>query len=201
MHRPSRFAAAIAGLVPLALPLLALSGLAGSAGCESTGRPTAPKTESRKTAPKWSAVDDLDEAGPGYRIHEETHQAFGVPAAGAGPSPVPPPVMLGVRLRPIDPVLATHLGVDPRHASVIEDVAEELNGHAGGLRDHDVIVGVDGAPRASLGEIRRVLRSKEPGQTIAFDVVRGSARTSVTVTLDRFELSRFMSATPARIGG
>ena len=84
---------------------------------------------------------------------------------------------------------------------MIEDVAEELNGHAGGLRDHDVIVGVDGAPRASLGEIRRVLRSKEPGQTIAFDVVRGSARTSVTVTLDRFELSRFMSATPARIGG
>lgn len=189
MHRPSRIAAA--ALLPLALPVLALLSVAGSTGCESTGRPTAPKTESRKTAPKWTAVDEVD---------QETHAVVGVPA-GPDASPVPPPVMLGVRMRPIDPVLATHLGVDPRHASVIEDVAEELNGHAGGLRDHDVIVGVDGAPRASLGEIRRILRSKKPGQTIAFDVVRGSDRTSVTVTLDRFELSRFMSATPARIGG
>jgi len=197
MHRPSRIAAAFAAPLPLALLILTLSGVTGSVGCESTGRPTAPKTESRKTAPKWTAVDEVDQE---WQVHQETHAVGGVPA-GPDASPVPPPVMLGVRMRPIDPVLATHLGVDPRHASVIEDVAEELNGHAGGLRDHDVIVGVDGAPRASLGEIRRILRSKKPGQTIAFDVVRGSDRTSVTVTLDRFELSRFMSATPARIGG
>lgn len=123
------------------------------------------------------------------------------PAMQMGPMPATPPVMLGVRMRAIDPVLATHLGLDPRAASVLEDVAEELNGHAGGLRDHDVIVAVDGKTPADPGSVRKALRSKKPGETIDFTVVRPGGKTDVKVTLEAFDHGKFMSATPARVGG
>jgi hypothetical protein len=118
-----------------------------------------------------------------------------------GPTPATPPVMLGVRMRAIDPVLATHLGVDARGASVLEDVAEELNGHASGLRDHDVIVAVDGKTPADPGSVRKVLRSKKAGDTIDFTVIRPGGKTDVKVTLEAFDHGKFMSATPARVGG
>jgi hypothetical protein len=126
--------------------------------------------------------------------------------APMSPMPATPPVMLGVRMRAIDPVLATHLGVDPRAASVLEDVAEELNGHAGGLRDHDVIVAVDGKTPADPGSVRRVLRSKKAGDTIDFTVVRPGGKIpggkiDLKVTLEAFDHGKFMSATPARVGG
>jgi len=121
--------------------------------------------------------------------------------APMAPMPATPPVMLGVRMRAIDPVLATHLGVDPRAASVLEDVAEELNGHAGGLRDHDVIVAVDGKTPADPGSVRRVLRSKKAGDTIDFTVVRPGGKIDLKVTLEAFDHGKFMSATPARVGG
>ncbi len=116
-------------------------------------------------------------------------------------APTPPPVMLGVRMREVDPVLATHLGVTARHATVLEDVAEELNGHASGLRDHDVIVAVNGEPNAGPADIRRILRSKKPGDTIVFTVVRPAGKSDVTVTLEAFDHAKFLSATPARVGG
>lgn len=122
-------------------------------------------------------------------------------APAAGQTPTTPPVMLGVRMRAIDPVLATHLGVDPRGASVLEDVAEELNGHAGGLRDHDVIVAVDGKTPADPGSVRKALRSKKPGETIDFTVIRPGGKTDVKITLEAFDHGKFMSATPARVGG
>lgn len=189
------------------------------------------KKSAPKTAPKWesssSSSGSLDETSE-YRVTDMgsgeqrveiittrlVHQDAGAapapqgdmpapsaPAAQMGPTPYAPPVMLGVRMRAIDPVLATHLGLDARAASVLEDVAEELNGHAGGLRDHDVIVAVDGKTPADPGSVRKVLRSKKPGDTIDFTVVRPGGKTDVKVTLEAFDHGKFMSATPARVGG
>lgn len=204
--------------IPLATVLVAsIACLAALVGCESTGRPTSTKSEAKKSPAKWTAVDEDDLGRGAFDAEGDPMTAEGMALAhelaatpmpggpdGAGMpevAPAPPPVMLGVRMRPIDPVLATHLGVDPRHAAVLEDVAEELNGHAGGLRDHDVIVGVEGRPQASASEIRRVLRSKKPGESVRFTVVRGGARSDVTVVLEAFDPAQLMAATPARIGG
>lgn len=123
---------------------------------------------------------------------------MGMPTAGSHP----PPVMLGVRMRDVDPVLATHLGLNPRKCSVLEDVSEELSGHSGGLRDHDIITSVDGSDDASPSHIRRVLRSKKPGDTITFKGIRGGDATfDATVTLEPFDHGKLLSVTPARVGG
>jgi hypothetical protein len=121
----------------------------------------------------------------------------------AGPQvPHLPPVMLGVRMREVDPVLATHLGLDPRKCAVLEDVSEELSGYEGGLRDHDIIVAIDGSNDASPSHVRRVLRSKKAGDTVKFDVRRGGGQTqSLTITLEPFDHGKLLSVTPARVGG
>ena len=123
------------------------------------------------------------------------------PDGADGPKPVHPPVMLGVRMRELDPVLATHLGLDARKCAVLEDVAEELGGHAGGLRDHDIIIAVDGSDEASPSHVRRVLRSKKPGDTIDFRLRRADGEEDVTITLEGFDHGKLLSVTPARVGG
>jgi len=123
------------------------------------------------------------------------------PDGADGPKPVHPPVMLGVRMRELDPVLATHLGLDARKCAVIEDVAEELSGYAGGLRDHDIIIAVDGSGDASPSHVRRVLRSKKPGDTIDFMVRRANGPADVKITLEGFDHGKLLSVTPARVGG
>lgn len=124
------------------------------------------------------------------------------PGAMPPAGPHAPPVMLGVRMREVDPVLATHLGLDPRKCAVLEDVSEELSGFEGGLRDHDIIVAVDGSNDASPSHIRRVLRSKKAGDTVKFDVRRGGGQVqSLTITLEPFDHGKLLSVTPARVGG
>ncbi|MFM7261000.1 MAG: PDZ domain-containing protein [bacterium] len=140
--------------------------------------------------------------GPGPGPGQGPGQGPGPGAGGADdPKPVHPPVMLGVRMRELDPVLATHLGLNPRKCSVLEDVAEELGGHAGGLRDHDIIIAVDGSDDASPSHVRRVLRSKKPGDTIEFQVLRAGTKSDVKITLEGFDHVKLLSVTPARIGG
>jgi hypothetical protein len=127
-----------------------------------------------------------------------------MPPAGPHVSQVPhlPPVMLGVRMREVDPVLATHLGLDPRKCAVLEDVSEELSGYEGGLRDHDIVVAIDGSSDASPSHVRRVLRSKKAGDTVKFDVRRGGGQAqSLTITLEPFDHGKLLSVTPARVGG
>jgi hypothetical protein len=127
-----------------------------------------------------------------------------MPPAGPHVSQVPhlPPVMLGVRMREVDPVLATHLGLDQRKCAVLEDVSEELSGYQGGLRDHDIVVAIDGSSDASPSHVRRVLRSKKAGDTVKFDVRRsGGQAQSLTITLEPFDHGKLLSVTPARVGG
>jgi S1-C subfamily serine protease len=52
---------------------------------------------------------------------------------------------------------------------------------AGGLRAGDVIVGVDGVPVATIDDLQRSLPGQAIGREIALDVVRGTARQTVSV--------------------
>ena len=126
--------------------------------------------------------------------------AQAAPATAAIPA-APCPVMLGVRMVEVDPILATHLGIDARTAAVLEDVAEELNGPEGGLRDHDVIVAVVGKTPANPSHIRKALMAKKPGDTMTFTVMRAGTKSDVVVTLQAWEHAKFHSVTPARVGG
>jgi S1-C subfamily serine protease len=54
-----------------------------------------------------------------------------------------------------------------------------------GLRDGDVIVRFDDAPMSSLEDLRTVLRSKRPGDTVEVVYLRDGRETTTSATLER----------------
>lgn len=93
-------------------------------------------------------------------------------------------------------VNAVWLGIQGSDADGVTGTAPDLDGGAmvgkvtsgspaerGGLLSQDVIVGIDGAPIASMGELVVALRRHQPGEAVAVEVVRGTERMSMQVTL------------------
>ena len=98
----------------------------------------------------------------------------------------PPKTMLGVGLARPDTALATNLGVDPEKSTMISSITDGLPAAKGGLRGYDVITKVNGDTNAGENDIRKLLREKNPGDTLDFEIVRGGERKTVTVTLEAY---------------
>jgi len=64
-----------------------------------------------------------------------------------------------------------------------------------GLRAQDILVGIDGQPIATTGDLRRELFRKKPGDTVRVEVVRDGRRVTLTITLT--ELRGALSAVGA----
>lgn len=94
-----------------------------------------------------------------------------------------PPVMLGIGMEAAGPVLAKHTGVHEMDCTLITNVAPNTPAAQAGLEDWDLVVKVDGSEEASPGDIRRVLRSSKPGDTITLTISRGGKLSQITATL------------------
>ena len=68
-------------------------------------------------------------------------------------------------------------------ASAVEVVSVEENGPAwqAGLREHDLIVALDGASVATVDDIHRQLAGQRAGIPIRLTILRGTERREVTV--------------------
>ena len=99
----------------------------------------------------------------------------------------PPPVMLGVTMEQPGPSLVTHLGVNPARTSLLVDVIPGLPADRAGLKDHDLVIAVDGSQDASPHNIRTRLRKMKPGETITFTVRRGNESSTVTLAADAWK--------------
>lgn len=107
----------------------------------------------------------------------------------------PPKTMLGVGLDRPDTALATNLGVDPEKSTMISSISDGLPAAKGGLRVYDVITKVNGDTNAGEDAIRKLLREKNPGDTLEFEVVRGGERRTLTVTLEAYSPEKLGFAT------
>lgn len=105
----------------------------------------------------------------------------------------PPKVMLGVNLGTPDESLAQQLGVKPEDTTIIQTISEGLPAAKGGLERYDVIVKVDGKTPAGEDVIRKMLREKNPGDVVAFEVIRKGERKTFNVTLEPFDGQRLSS--------
>lgn len=98
-----------------------------------------------------------------------------------------PKVMLGMTMELPDEAMATQANVDAEESTVVLSVTPDLPAAKGGLQQHDIIVSIDGTRPATPGRIREQLKGKEPGQSMAFGVVRGGKPTEVTVELEAWD--------------
>ena len=90
-------------------------------------------------------------------------------------------VWLGITFGEADGVTATKLDVDG--GAMIGEVESESPAERGGLLSRDLIVGIDGAEITSMGELVVALRRHQPGDVLAVEVMRGTERMSMQVTL------------------
>jgi serine protease Do len=95
-------------------------------------------------------------------------------------------------LEPIDPDVAQFMKLETQGALVISEVLEGSPAEKAGLKDHDIIVALDGRPLPRLkpasvvvSYVDRELAKRQPGDTLAVTVVRGtqSERQEVKVLL------------------
>ncbi len=101
----------------------------------------------------------------------------------APPHDLRPRSFLGAQLRWPSPALASQLGIDPTKVSEVGAVLAGGPAAAAGVREHDLIVKVDGSEDASPATIRARLAADAPGATVALTLEHAGQRREVLVTL------------------
>lgn len=99
----------------------------------------------------------------------------------------PPKVMMGVTLSGVDQTVAKQLGIDREATTLIGSVIDDLPAKKAGLEEDDIVIAVDGNLDASPMGIRKVLREKEPGDTLVLDVLRGGEPMQVVLNLEAYD--------------
>jgi serine protease Do len=89
---------------------------------------------------------------------------------------------MGVNLAEIVPELAERLGY-PTDGVVVVSVQEGSPADRGGLQENDIITRVNEDPVTTMGELRRLLRDRRPGETVRLTVFRNRQNRTVSVRL------------------
>ncbi len=98
-----------------------------------------------------------------------------------------PKVMLGINLGEPSNALRKHLGLgEDQRAILVEQVIEGLPADRSGFEDYDVIVSIDGSDQADIELLSRILKEKNPGDTMKFIVLRSGDRVSIKVELAQY---------------
>lgn len=120
----------------------------------------------------------------------------GVPAAPAVPDLVigmeltQPPVMLGINLSSPGEQLRAHLGIGDKPAILIDRVIEGLPAAKAGLKQHDVIISINGSASASSDTLSETLAAAKPGDTIDLAIKRGGETVQIKATLEAYDAAR-----------
>lgn len=90
---------------------------------------------------------------------------------------------LGVEPRDITPEISRYFDLAIEEGVVIYNVMRNTPASRAGLRAGDFIVGIEEQKVEDTGDLFRLLRARRPGDTIRVQIVRGSERTTLRVTL------------------
>lgn len=101
---------------------------------------------------------------------------------------------LGVLFEPIAHTLARALDVS-LNAAQISNVEEGSPAHRAGLREGDIIVGVDGVALPSAAALRNIIGLRSPGDRVELQIVRGEREQTITVELGRREAEQVAANT------
>lgn len=93
-------------------------------------------------------------------------------------------------LEPLDPEVAQFLKLDAQGAVGVSEVLEGSPAERAGIKDHDIILALDGHPLPRLkpssvvsGYVERELAKRLPGDTLLVSVLRGTEHRDIKVTL------------------
>jgi serine protease Do len=90
---------------------------------------------------------------------------------------------IGVMLGPLTADLAKAMNINTIHGAVIEQVDPGTPGAKAGLKQYDVIVGIDGQKVDNPSEATLKVTEHAPGSTIVLDIIRNGQPMKINVTL------------------
>jgi S1-C subfamily serine protease len=90
---------------------------------------------------------------------------------------------LGIDTAQVTPEFAEAFGLDVEEGVAVAGIRSDGPAGEAGLREGDVIVAVEGEETPTVESLFARLRDFEPGDTVTLDIVRGTERRSVDVTL------------------
>ncbi|GEM_PF-6470549 len=98
-----------------------------------------------------------------------------------------PRVAIGIYTDPITPPLASQLGLDIDAALLVTGVVKDLPAFKSGVHQFDIITAIDDQDRVSQETLKRVVFSKEPGQTIQLRLLRKAQPLELTVDVEKVD--------------
>lgn len=107
----------------------------------------------------------------------------------------PPKVMLGIIMDSPPEELLKNYSIKDGEAILITRVMDGLPADKAGLRENDLITEIDGKKPIDQDLLREVLRTKEPGDTIEFTVLRKGGDKSIRVSLGKYDPEKLGSTT------
>jgi serine protease Do len=94
---------------------------------------------------------------------------------------------LGLAFQPVTPEIARALDLPAVSGALVSEVMRGGAAHKAGMRDGDVIVGLDDAPVRHADELPRQVARHKPNTRVKVHVIRGGKPLMLVVKLDRLE--------------
>jgi serine protease Do len=91
--------------------------------------------------------------------------------------------LLGVTAQGLTSDMAKSLGLSSVHGAIVAEVTPDSPAASAGLRQGDVILGVNGQSISDSGDLRNRISAMAPGSHVDLDIQRENARQKVTATL------------------
>jgi serine protease Do len=111
---------------------------------------------------------------------------------------------LGVSIQPVTPDIASSLELPSVGGAIVSRVEPGSPAERAGVKQGDVIVGLDGEKIADNNALRNRIASTRPGTKIAIDVIRGGRAQSLQATVEQLaagEVARTTRGAPDRSNG
>lgn len=83
----------------------------------------------------------------------------------------------------IDPQIQQAYNLPVDHGVIVQEVQSDGPAATAGMEANDIIVSIDGRATRTINDLRRILFEKRIGDRVRVEVVRGSRRLTLTVTL------------------
>lgn len=91
---------------------------------------------------------------------------------------------LGVVIQDLTPTLSKELGIKAEEGVLITEVIPDSPAAKAGLKEKDVILKINGKPVKSASELRSQILILKPGTQVELEILRGSEKKIVRVTLE-----------------
>ncbi len=139
----------------------------------SVGQPQPPKAPKAPKASRGSGSSNG--AGSGW--------STAAPMAQANP----PKVMLGITMESPSEAQLKNYSLKEGESILVTRVIEGLAANKAGLKENDIITEIDGKKPVNQEILRDILKTKEPGDTVEFTVLRKGGDKSLRITLDKYD--------------